>query len=109
METKSRFYDLQKNHKPVMAGRKPKNGQEFIIFYDKFGYKKITAILNWKNGFLHSENGTPAVQMEDTHTEYWTDGFLNNKELDVNGNLMPAVFSDYGETKEYWSNGKRIK
>lgn len=109
METKSRFYDLQKTGKPVLEGGEPKNRQEIVTFYNKFGQKKISAILNWHNGFLTSEPNTPAVQFEDFHTEYWEDGKLSNQELDAKGNLMPAVISDYGLHKEWWINGKRIK
>lgn len=109
VSTKSRFYDLQKNHKQVMDGNAPKNGQEFKVFQNRWGYKKIGCILNWKNGYLHSVPGIPAVQMEDNHTEYWDNGLLSNVELDENGNQMPAVYSDYGETQEYWVNGHRTK
>ena len=110
METKSRFYDLQKTKKTVMdVGNVPKNRQEIITFENKFGQKKITAILNWKNGRLHSEEGIPAVQMEDFHTEYWENGLLSNTKIDADGNQMPAVISDYGTHLEFWVNGKRIK
>lgn len=110
METKSRFYDLQKKKQPVLdVSNTPKNKQEIVTFTNKFGHKKITAILNWKNGFLTSEEGIPAVQMEDFHTEYWENGVISNTRLDGNGNMMPAVISDYGTHLEYWINGKRIK
>lgn len=108
VKTKSRFYSLMENKKPVMDGNQPKNGQEFVVFHNKFGQKKVSAILNWKNGFLHSEENIPAVQMEDSHTEYWENGVLSNEKHDDEGNLMPAVFADYGETREYWIGGKRI-
>ena len=63
METKSRFYDLQKTGKPVYDGTEPKNGQEIVTFTNKFGEKKIRAILNWKNGFLNSEPGVISTSM----------------------------------------------
>ena len=109
METKSRFYNLQKTGKPVYDGTEPKNGQEIVTFTNKFGEKKIRAILNWKNGFLNSEPDIPAVQMEDFHTEFWENGKLSNKDLDKHGNLMPAVISNYGKHEEWWMDGKRIK
>ena len=108
VKSKSRFINLMLEHKPVMDGNQPRNGQEFIIFENKFGQKEVSCILNWKNGFLHSEENIPAVQMEDSHTEYWKDGYLHNEKYDENGNLMAAVYADYGESKEYWINGKRI-
>ena len=108
-QTKSRFFNLMKAKKPVMDGNKPRNGIQFVIFYNKFGYTKINCILNWQDGFLNSSYNIPAVQMEDGHTEYWENGVLSNTQLDIEGNQMPAVFSDGGEIKEYWVNGKRIK
>lgn len=107
--TASRFYDMQKVHKPVEISGMPKNGQEFVIFHNKFGQRKISCILNWKNGFLNSDDNTPAVQMEDSHTEYWTNGYLDNTQRDKEGNLMPAVIADYGKKIEYWVNGKKTR
>lgn len=92
-----------------MIGSVPKNEQEIVTFTNKFGFKKITAILNWTNGFLNSDEDTPAVQMEDFHTEYWKNGVLHNSALDSDGNLLPAVISDYGTHREYWIEGKRVK
>ena len=109
IETKSRFYDLQLSNKPVMGLDGPKNGQEIVTFTDRFGRKKITAILNYKDGFLNNDSDCPAVQMEDFHTEYWENGKLSNSEMNENGELMPAVISDYGHHLEWWSNGKKIK
>lgn len=108
-QTASRFFDLQKKHKPRLENGVPKNGQEFITMNNKFGKKEISMILNWKNGFLHSEKDLPAVQMEDAHTEYWEDGYLSNVEIDANGNQMPAVIADYGHIEEFWVHGERIK
>lgn len=108
-KSKSRFFNLQETHRPVMDGTVPRNGPEYVIFHNKFGQAKVSCILNWKNGFLHSTENQPAVQMDDSHTEYWTDGYLDNEARDINGELIPAVIADYGMTREYWSKGKRIK
>lgn len=107
--TKSRFYELQKVHKPVLENGKPKNGSEFVVYYNKFGREKTNCILNWKDGFLHSENGDPAVQMSDSHSEYWENGYISNTMLDESGNQMPAIFANWGTEVEYWVAGKRIK
>ena len=109
VETKSRFYDLQLSNKPVMDLDGPKNGQEIVTFLNRFGRDKIRAILNYKDGFLNNEPNCPAVQMEDFHTEYWENGKLSNTELNADGELMPAVISDYGRHQEWWANGKKIK
>jgi hypothetical protein len=47
--------------------------------------------------------------MEDFHTEYWNMGKLSNKETNDDGEMMPAVISDYGTHREYWIDGKKIK
>ena len=109
-KTESRFFELQLKRKPVLENGKPKNGQEFIIFTNQFGIKgQIGVILNWKNGYLNNlDNGEPAVQMDDTHTEYWTNGLLDNQNYDKNGNLMPAVIAKYGQVEEFWVNGKKV-
>lgn len=109
VKTKSRFYNLMIERKPIMDGNRPRNDSQFVTFLNRFGFKKINCILNWKDGFLSSTKDTPAVQMEDGHTEYWENGVISNTQLDENGNQMPAIYTDFGETKEYWINGKRIK
>ncbi len=106
-KTKSRFINLQHTGKPLCENGVPKEGQDFTVIYNKFGYTKLGVILNFKNGFLNSEPGIPAVQFEDTHTEYWQNGKLHREEYDSDGNLKPAVISDFGEHKEYWLNGIR--
>lgn len=109
IETKSRFFSLQESGKPVMGLDGPKNGQEIVTFTNKFGKKKIRAILNYKDGFLNDEPECPAVQMEDFHTEHWENGKISNRELNTSGELMPAVISDYGVHQEWWTNGNKIK
>lgn len=109
VETKSRFYSLQLNGKPVMGLDGPKNGQEIVQFENKFGKKKIRAILNYKDGYLNDEPDCPAVQMEDFHTEHWEMGKLSNHEINQNGELMAAVISDYGMHQEWWTDGRKIK
>ena len=109
MKTVSRSVDLMKNKKPVKTiNGELKQGSEFVIFENKFGFKQISCILNWKDGFLHSTPDTPAVQFDDSHTEYWENGKLSNREQDIYGNLMPAVISQYGSIEEYWVDGKRV-
>lgn len=107
MKTKSRLYELMNKKGPTTEGGIPKDFQEIIPI--QVGKEKITAILNWKNGYLNSEENIPAVQFEDFHTEYWENGLLSNKRTDAEGNLMPAVISDYGTYFEYWIDGKRVK
>lgn len=108
-ETKSRFIFMMKEHKPCKDEKgNLKQGQEYKVFENKFGFNSIGVIFNWKDGYLNSEPGIPAVQVEDGHTEYWTNGYLNNTDLDINGNPMPAVISAYGGVEEYWVNGKRV-
>lgn len=108
-KTVSRFPELIGNKKPIKDRTgNPKQGSEFLIFEKKFGQEKISCILNWKDGFLHSEEDIPAVQFDDSHTEYWTNGQISNKEMDIYGNLMPAIISQYGKVEEYWVDGKRI-
>ncbi len=110
METKSRFYSMQVKHVPAREKNgNLKNGQEYKILNNKFGRETISCILNWKNGFLSNDDDIPAVQMDDGHIEYWTDGYLDNSEYDSEGNLLPAVIADYGTVEEYWQNGERIK
>lgn len=109
MDSKSRFIQLNgKTNRAKDEKGNLKQGQEVIIFSNRFGFEKIMAILNWKNGLLNSEPGIPAVQMEDTHTEYWTMGKLHNDSLNEEGEIMPAVISNYGEVEEYWKDGERI-
>lgn len=107
-KTTSRFYEL-KGRIALNSAGKPKNGQELKVIRNMWGQESIFCIFNWKDGFLHSEDDTPAVQMSDTHTEYWTNGKIDNNRRDVNNELMPAVISDYGRIREYWINGTRIK
>ena len=57
---------------------------------------------------MHSTPDTPAVRFDDSHTEYWENGKLSNREQDIYGNLMPAVISQYGSIEEYWVDGKRV-
>lgn len=109
IETKSRFYALMESRKPVMGLNGPKNGQEIVTFTNKFGHKKIRAILNYKDGFLNDEPDCPAVQMEDFHTEHWENGKISCRELNKNGELMAAIISDYGMHQEWWTDGKKIK
>lgn len=109
IETKSRFYALMESEKPVMGLDGPKNGQEIVTFINKFGHKKIRAILNYKDGFLNDEPDCPAVQMEDFHTEHWENGKISCRELNKNGELMAAVISDYGMHQEWWTDGKKLK
>lgn len=108
--TKSRFYSLQENRKETHnKDGSLKNGQEYKIFHKKFGRDSISCILNWKNGFLHSLPDIPAVQMDDGHMEYWTEGYLNNEKHDSEGNLMPAVIAEFGTIEEYWIHGTKLK
>ena len=108
-QTKSRFFDLQQKGKPVKDVNGLKNGQEIVTFTNVFGHEKLRAILNWTDGYLNDAPGCPAVQMEDFHTEYWNMGKLSNKETNDDGEMMPAVISDYGTHREYWIDGKKIK
>lgn len=104
-KTNSRFFDF--TGKQVKEGNTPKNGPDIRTFDNKFGFKKITVIFYYKNGYLHSEDDIPAIQCEDGHTEYWTMGKLDNTRMDIYGELMPAVVSADG-SEEYWVNGKKI-
>lgn len=106
--SKSRFISLQIEHKPARyKDGKLKNGQEIKIIKQNQN-KNMFVLLNWKDGFLHSTQDIPAVQMDDGHTEFWTNGYLNNDNHDSEGNLMPAVITNYGTEEEFWINGKRL-
>jgi hypothetical protein len=109
METVSRFIKLMEREKPFLdENGNLKQGSEFKIFENKYGQEAISCILNWKDGFLHSEDDIPAVQFDDSHTEHWENGKLSNKQMDVFGNLYPAIISDYGKIEEFWIDGERV-
>ena len=79
METASRFIKLMEMEKPFWdENGNLKQGSEFKIFENKYGQEVISCILNWKDGFLHSEEDIPAVQFDDSHTEHWENGKLSN-------------------------------
>ena len=110
MGSLSRFLKLNGNpQKAYDENGKLKNGQEFKKFVNKWGLDEVIVIFNWKEGKLHSEGFIPAVQCSDTHTEYWENGKLSNKNRDYDGNLMPAIISNYGTEKEYWIDGQQIE
>ena len=81
METVSRFIKLMEREKPFLdENGNLKQGSEFKIFENKYGQEAISCILNWKDGYLHSEDDIPAVQFDDSHTEHWkTENCLINK------------------------------
>ena len=109
METVSRFIKLMEREKPFLdENGNLKQGSEFKIFENKYGQEAISCILNWKDGYLHSEDDIPAVQFDDSHTEHWENGKLSNKQMDVFGNLSPAIISAYGTLAEFWVAGERI-
>jgi hypothetical protein len=62
--------------------------------------KDTGAILRFKNGFLDG-GSLPAVECEDSHMEFYRNGKLHRDK-------GPAVISDYGKVKEFWTNGRRI-
>jgi hypothetical protein len=110
IKTASRFYELQKSGKKAYdANGNLKQGSEYKSFQNAWGSKNIIVIFNWKDGLLHSDENTPAIQMSDTHTEYWINGKISNIFRDVNGEIMPAIISNYGEIQEKWINGTRIE
>lgn len=106
-ETVSRFINCT-DKIYVNEEKKPKEGQEIVILENKFGKKSIQILVNYHKGKLHSYADVPAIQCDDTHTEYWTEGKLHNAEKDQEGNTLPAVISDYGDIQEFWNEGKRI-
>ena len=109
METVSRFIKLMEREKPFLfVFENLKQGSEFKIFENKYGQEALSCILNWKDGYLHSEDDIPAVQFDDSHTEHWENGKLSNKQMDVFGNLYPAIISDYGKIEEFWVDGERV-
>lgn len=105
--TKSRMYKMSgiayKNDDGTL-----KEGDEYTLLNNAFGHSKIGVITRWKMGMLHSEGGEPAVQFEDTHTEYYRNGVLHNDLKDSFGRRMPAVIAEYQTVEEYWENGKQI-
>jgi len=86
-----------------------KEGSEYKTFYNKYGFQKIGAIFHFHNGKLHSFGDNPAVEFEDTHTEYWKNGKIHNSMTNKDGETMPAIISDYMNILEVWNNGERIK
>lgn len=114
-KTLSRFYDLQIQHKQTMEHGRPLNRQDAVTFTNKFGFKTLTCLLNYVDGYLQTERDIPgigdipAVQFEDGHVEHWDKGYLHNTDLDYDGNIMPAVIPVGGAEPEYWIKGKKIK
>lgn len=86
----------------------PKNGEDYRSYTNLYGFKKIGVITRWKDGCLHAEGGLPAVEFEDTHTEFWQNGRLHNTQTDEDGQLQPAVIADYQNISEYWIEGARV-
>ena len=64
IKTASRFYELQKSGKKAYdANGNLKQGSEYKSFQNAWGSKNIIVIFNWKDGLLHSDENTPAIQM----------------------------------------------
>jgi len=61
--------------------------------------KETGAILRFKNGYLDG-GSLPAVECNDSHMEFYKEGVLHREE-------GPAVVSDCGKVKEFWTNGRR--
>ncbi len=109
METRARMIDFQKIDKPVLDSntKEPLNGTIFQTYFNRWGYAQIGMITRWKNGRLHADGGEPAVECDDGHCEYYTEGLLNNTNLDSSGKQFPAVV--FGDYEEYWVEGQKIQ
>ena len=112
IKTQSRFYKVLQGKKPYKVNGQLMQGQEFRTFHNMYGYKEISCLLNWKDGLLNTDWDAdpviPAVQMGDLHTEYWTEGKLDNQHRNDEGELMPAVITDNMQHMEYWIDGEQI-
>ena len=87
----------------------PRQGHEYRTLHNFAGYEEIGIILRWKDGKLNDDGQYPAVEFQDCHIEHFLNGKLHNAARDPNGDLMPAIIADYGETKEYFYNGREVE
>ena len=78
----------------------PKQGHEYQVVTNMFSCGEMGIILRWKDGRLNDDNGLPAVEFQDTHTEHYRNGLLHNEG-------KPAIISDYGTRCEYYTDGKQ--
>lgn len=97
-----RFYETDGEGKRVVVPDGPA-----LKHFKGFGFSDIQAILHFKDGLLHNDDG-PAIEFADAHVEFWQNGVPHNEERNANGVLMPAIYSDYLNTREYWINGKQV-
>lgn len=86
-----------------------KQGQEFLILENVFGYEKIGFVTRWKDGRLNDDEYEPAVEFQDAHVEHYKNGLLHNELKDEEGNLKPAIVANYGNDVEFWLNGNQVK
>lgn len=104
-KTASRFVYFI-NKPPLKYGNQVLNGS--VITYIKVDGENIRTILNFKNGKLQSQWGSPAVQCSDGHIEEWDEGLISNLKVDNFNQPYPAIITQGGRLKEYWIQGKMI-
>jgi hypothetical protein len=93
------LYDEKKNLK---------QGHEYRILQNAFGYKEIGCLTRFRDGRLNDDGENPAVEFQDGHMEYFHNGFLHNSDTNEEGKLQPAIIANCGKNVEYWFNGKQV-
>jgi hypothetical protein len=63
-------------------------------------------VIRFADGYIHGgidADGAaqPAIECNDSHTEWWTEGYLHRED-------GPAVISEFGDWEEYWDRGKLV-
>jgi hypothetical protein len=85
-----------------------KQGHEYITLTNMFGYDEIAVLIRWRDGRLHDDGELPAVEFQDCHVEHYRHGLLHNEEIDLDGNLKPAIITDFCKKFEYYLNGRQV-
>lgn len=81
---------------------KLKQGHEYRLLRNIYGFEEIGIILRWQNGMLHDDGSLPAVEFQDTHIERYRNGLLHAEKS------IPAIIADYGTRCEYYVDGKQV-
>lgn len=87
----------------------PKQGSEYRILRNVFGYDQIGILIRWKDGRLNDDGNYPAVEFQDAHIEHYQSGLLHNDLKEDDGFLSPAIITKYGKKMEYWLRGKQVQ
>lgn len=80
----------------------PLEGEQYAVLEGVFDKTRIGVITRWKNGYLHADLPTPAVECEDLHREYWLHGKLAQMQKDNEGELVPAILTSDMIMDTYW-------